>query len=178
MGSLPAGISHVGEDLPVYGVSWIDIQTFVAQLNLNANGSNPGLKKYRLPREAEWEYAARGGKKDSLKIYAGGDILDLVAWYADNSDARPHFVGTKAPNKLDIFDMSGNVWEWVNDRYGSYTVDAKTDPQGPSSGASRVVRGGGWNSDAASCGVTSRSSRELGDNSGAIGFRLVRELVQ
>ena len=125
-------------NLPVECVSWDDCQTFISRLN-NLTG-----KKFRLPTEAEWEYAARGGKRSRSYKYSGSNGLSDVAWYEDNSGGMPHPVGSKNPNELGLYDMSGNVWEWCSDWYGTYSSSSQTNPTGPSSGAVRVKRGGGW----------------------------------
>ena len=103
-------------------------------------------QKFRLPTEAEWEYAARGGNRSKGYIYSGSDNLDAVAWYRSNSDEKTHIVATKAPNELGIYDMTGNVEEWCNDYYGAwyYENSPLIDPQGPSSGSARCYRGGSW----------------------------------
>ena len=127
--------SFKGNSLPVERVSWDDVQEFIRILNKNTG------KNYRLPTEAEWEYACRGGVRTK---YSGSNSIDNVAWYRDNSDNTTHPVGTKSPNALGIFDMSGNVWEWCNDWYGEYNNQPQTNPRGPSSGPGRVLRGGSW----------------------------------
>ena len=148
MDSIPSRFK--GDDLPVERVSWDDVQTFLCKLNA-ATG-----KPYRLPTEAEWEYAARGGNKSQGYKYVGSNDLDLVAWYSGNSDGTTHKVGTRFPNELGIYDMSGNVWEWCQDWYGSYSSSPQTNPKGPNSGSDRVIRGGCWNDYARSCRVSFR----------------------
>ena len=135
MGSNPSLFK--GDDLPVECVSWDDCQTFISKLNALTG------KRFRLPTEAEWEFAARGGNQSRHTQYSGSSRFDDVAWYEDNSD-QTHPVKTKQPNELGIYDMSGNVWEWCQDWYGSYSSDAQTNPTGASSGSYRVRRGGGW----------------------------------
>jgi formylglycine-generating enzyme required for sulfatase activity len=137
MGSNPSHFQ--GDDLPVENVSWNDVQDFLAQLK-NLTGKN-----YRLPTEAEWEYAARGGSKSRNTQYSGAYSPDNCAWYSNNSGSKTHPVGTKLSNELGIYDMSGNVWEWCNDWYGSYSSDPQTNPHGAYSGSTRVIRGGSWN---------------------------------
>ena len=126
------------DNLPVEQVSWKDCQKFIEKLNVKT-----GLK-FRLPTEAEWEYAARGGKKRKGFEYAGSNNIDDVAWYGSNSGNKPHAVGTKLPNELGIYDMSGNVYEWCSDRYGDYSNSSQTNPTGSNSGSTRVCRGGNW----------------------------------
>jgi len=134
-----------GGDYPVEKVSWDDAQKFIAELTK----MNNGRYGFRLPSEAEWEYAARsGGKKER---YAGGDDIDAVAWYKDNSDRSTHPVGQKAPNGLGLHDMSGNVWEWCQNWYGNYSSVSAKNPVGPSTGSYRVKRGGSWNGTAGLC---------------------------
>ena len=154
------------EDRPVENVSWNDCQTFIQKLN-ELTGKN-----FRLPTEAEWEYAARGGNQSQGYKYAGSNILDDVAWYYSNSGYTTQEVGTKLPNELGVYDMSGNVWEWCQDWYGDYTSTAQTNPQGPSSGSDRVNRGGGWNGSARDCRVADRFVSSPGSRSGCLGLRL------
>lgn len=123
---------------PVEMISWDNCQTFIAKLN-ELTG-----KSFRLPTEAQWEYAARGGKQTKKYLYSGGDDLDAVAWHYYNASETTHPVKTKRPNELHLYDMSGNVWEWCADWYGSYSADGQTNPTGPAKGAKRVVRGGAW----------------------------------
>jgi len=155
-----------GDNLPVTNVTWDDAQTFITQLN-EATG-----KTYRLPTEAEWEYACRGGKLSAKYKYSGSNGLELVGWYAANSEYKTHPVGKKAANELKIYDMSGNVWEWCNDWAAEYTNEPKTNPQGPETGTCRVTRGGSFNSDYLKCRVSFRSSANPIENSNEIGFRL------
>lgn len=137
MGSNPSYFK--GSRRPVEQVGWNDCQTFISKLN-----SMTG-KRFRLPTEAEWEFACRGGTKSLGYKYSGSNSLGIVAWYTDNSGSTTHDVGMKSPNELGIFDMSGNVWEWCSDWYGSsYNSNAQINPTGPSSGSGRVYRGGSW----------------------------------
>ena len=138
MGSNPSEFK--GPKLPVENVSWDDCQAFIGKLNAQTG------KTFRLPTEAEWEYAARGGKKSKGYTYSGSNTIGNVAWYSDNSGETTHEVGTKQANELGIYDMSGNVWEWCQDWYGKtyYEKSSTTDPQGPTSGTCRVLRGGAW----------------------------------
>ena len=165
MGSNPSDFK--GDNLPVENVSWNDIQEFITKLNAQTG------KKFRLPTEAEWEYAARGGNQSKGYKYSGSDSIDEVAWYGDNSSSTTHPVGQKSPNELGIYDMSGNVFEWCQDWYGSYSSEAQTNPTGPSSGSYRVLRGGSWYYYARNCRVSRRDSN-FPDYRGSIcGFRLV-----
>ena len=136
MGSNPSNFK--GGYLPVEMVNWNDCQGFIAKLNRLTG------KTFRLPTEAQWEYAARGGNKSKGYKYSGSNNIDEVAWYCNNSGGSTHPVGTKSPNELGIYDMSGNVWEWCQDWYGKYSKDSQTNPQGPSSGSNRVRRGGSY----------------------------------
>ena len=111
---------------------------------------------YRLPTEAEWEYAAKGGNKSEGYKYSGSDNVSDVAWYSSNSGSKTQEVGKKAPNELGLYDMSGNVWEWCSDWYGSYSSSAQTNPYNSTAGSSRVVRGGGWFNDATDTRVANR----------------------
>ena len=136
MGSNPSFFK--GDDLPVEQVSWNDCQEFVSKLNRMTG------RKFRLPTEAEWEYAARGGKKSRGYQYSGNSNISDVAWYDGNSGGKTRPVGTKQANELGIYDMTGNVGEWCQDRYGSYVTSSQTNPTGANSGSYRVRRGGGW----------------------------------
>ncbi|GBU21698.1 hypothetical protein R80B4_01598 [Fibrobacteres bacterium R8-0-B4] len=174
MGSLPSSLTPsspygYGDNYPVYYVSWNDIvNDFIPALNRLTK------KTFRLPTEAEWEYAARGGGKSGGYKYSGGNTLGNVAWYSDNSGRTTHPVGAKSPNELGIYDMSGNVFEWVSDRYGKYSSTAQTNPTGPTSGSTRVHRGGGWRSVAGICRVSIRRGNYPDISfTGDVGFRLV-----
>ena len=136
MGNNPS--NFLSDDLPVENVSWNDCQTFITKLN-QLTGKN-----FRFPTEAEWEYAARGGNKSKGHKYAGGNTLNDVAWYASNGSSKTHPVKQKKPNELGLYDMSGNVSEWCQDWYDKYSRRAQTNPTGPSTGSSRVHRGGRW----------------------------------
>ena len=167
MGSNPSLFSGYPQR-PVEWVSWNDCQTFIEKLN-QLTGKN-----FRLPTEAEWEYAARGGNKSQGYKYSGSNTIDDVAWYTDNSSSRrTHDVKTKQANELGIYDMSGNVWEWCQDWYGSYSSGSQTNPTGPSSGSGRVHRGGSWYDGAGGCRVSDRSDYRPGNRSGNLGLRLV-----
>ena len=156
-----------GTNYPAYRVSWNDVQEFIRKLN-QKTGAN-----FRLPTEAEWEYAARGGNKSNGYKYSGSNTLGIVAWYTDNSGSKTHPVGTKLPNELGIYDMSGNVWEWCQDWKGSYSSGSQTNPQGPSSGSYRVLRGGSWSATARGCRVSRRYILYPDYRDYNYGFRLV-----
>ena len=160
--------SFKGENRPVELVNWNDCQEFIEKLNALTGGN------FRLPTEAEWEYAARGGSKSRGYKYSGSNNIDDVAWYRDNSDKMTHEVGTKSSNELGIYDMSGNVWEWCSDWYGRYSSNAQTNPKGPDSGSDRVVRGGGgvWGGYAKCCRSSYRKGQDPYFSTGFTGFRL------
>lgn len=170
MGNNPSRFK--GDDLPVEKVSWNDCQEFIRRLN---NCVQDQLKGHRfaLPTEAQWEFAARGGKKSQGYIYSGGNTIDDVAWYEDNSSVRTHPVKQKRANELGLYDMSGNVWEWCQDWYGSYPSSPQTDPVGSSSGSGRVRRGGGWVIDARCCRSAFRYGYTPDRRSSYLGLRLV-----
>ncbi|MDR1369559.1 MAG: formylglycine-generating enzyme family protein [Dysgonamonadaceae bacterium] len=166
MGKEPSGNTK-GDNLPVENVSWNDAQEFIRFLN-TATGKN-----YRLPTEAEWEYAARGGAKSKGYKYSGSNNLIDVAWF-DEGGYSLNPVGTKMPNELGIYDMSGNVWEWCGDWAEIYTASSQRDPKGPSSGSFRVKRGGAWLSETRECRVVHRSWGKPNETFGkCLGFRLV-----
>ena len=164
-----------GDSRPIESVSWNDCQTFIRKLNKRTD------KKFRLPTEAEWEFAARGGTKSAGYKYSGSNDVNAVAWYSVNAydiggsspDYGTHVVKTKKPNELGIYDMSGNVWEWCYDWCGNYSDGAQSNPQGPTTGSRRVIRGGGWYSYARHCRSSSRDHCSPGLRYITIGLRLV-----
>ena len=165
MGSNPSNFK--GDDLPVETVSWNDCQDFISKLNAMTG------KRFRLPTEAEWEYAARGGKKSRGYQYSGSNTLDDVAWYYGNSGNKTHVVGTKLPNELGIYDMTGNVREWCQDRYDSYSSSPQTNPTGAASGSGRVCRGGRWYYSDWNCRSSYRHSFTPDCRYDILGLRLV-----
>jgi formylglycine-generating enzyme required for sulfatase activity len=163
-------------DAPSWG--WNDKHPIV---NVNFNDANAYCnwlsettgQNYRLPTEAEWEYAARGGQKSNGYTYSGGNDLEEVGWSSDNAGGQTQAVGRKSPNELGLYDMSGNVWEWCKDWYGTYAADAQTNPRGPSSGIDRVLRGGSWYYAAAYCRVAFRTYYSPEYRNYRYGFRVV-----
>ena len=164
MGSNPSHFK--GDALPVEQVSWNDCQDFISKLNAMTG------KRFRLPTEAEWEYVARGGKKSRGYQYSGSNTLGDVAWYGDNSGSKTHAVGTKQPNELGIYDMAGNVWEWCQDWYDSYSSSPQTNPTGAASGSDRVYRGGSWRGSAECCRTSYRYNGTPGGRDDRLGLRL------
>jgi formylglycine-generating enzyme required for sulfatase activity len=181
-----------GNNHPMYYVSWVEAVRYCNErsrkeglipaytitveegseevtCNWNATG-------YRLPTEAEWEYAAKGGNKSLGYVYAGGNEPGAVAWYTENSEDMTHPAGTKAANELGLYDMSGNVLEWCWDWYGAYAAGAQTDPRGPESSFdfARVFRSGSWPDDAQLLRSSRRSGSDPAYRNGVLGFRLVR----
>ncbi len=192
MGSNPSDFSSDGlfgervsrmstGDFPVDSVSWGDTQSFLKKLNEQATATG-GV--YRLPTEAEWEYACRAGT--TTRFYFGDDPTDLdeFGWYSGNtggwSDGRPHRVGVKRPNAWGIYDLHGNVWEWCQDRLsGDYETNSpREDPTGPPTGSYRVNRGGSWDEDAEFCRSASRGGSTPGRRRNDLGFRLVLSVVR
>jgi formylglycine-generating enzyme required for sulfatase activity len=165
MGSNPSHFK--GDELPVERVRWDDVQEFIRKLSAKTG------KQYRLPTEAEWEFAARGGNKSGGTKYSGSYNMDNVGWYDKNSGRKTHPVGRKSPNELGIYDMSGNVWEWCSDWYGEYSSSLQANPKGAISGLGRVLRGGSWGDTAPYCRVASRNSSTPSSRFSDYGFRLV-----
>lgn len=168
MGSNPSRFKK-GDDYPVEQVSWNDVQEYIGKLNEQGNG------KFRLPAEAEWEYAARSGGRD--ETYAGGEDVERVAWHNGNSGRSTHRVGTKAPNGLGLYDMSGNVWEWVQDWYAedAYASHSKSNPiSNNSASGNRVLRGGCWNFNPVHTRAAERDKSTPDNRLRCVGFRLVR----
>lgn len=156
---------------PVDFISWDDCQRFIERLNNLTN------KQFRLPTEAEWEYAARGGKRSMRYKYAGGNSIDEVAWYNNNSDNTSHSVGMKKPNELNLYDMSGNVWEFCQDWFDYYGEESTNNPMGPSLGSMRVLRGGAWNDIEWGCRVSYRkNTNQWNAVNGIFGLRLALDI--
>ena len=164
MGNNPSNIK--GNKLPVEQVNWDDCQTFIQKLN-QLTGQN-----FRLPTEAEWEFAAKGGTKSKGYLYSGSNTIGAVAWYDENSNSETHEVATKASNELGLYDMSGNVDEWCQDWHDSYSSSSQTNPTGPSSGRLRVVRGGNWSSSVERCRTVYRGHDFPSYGRSYIGLRL------
>ena len=164
MGSNPSSIQ--GDNLPVENVTWEQVQEFIALLNEKSG------KKYRLPTEAEWEYAAKGGNKSEGNKYSGFSVLGACGWYYSNSESSTHEVGTKYPNELGIYDMSGNVREWCNDWFDYYTSSDVSNPNGPDYGNMKVNRGGSWTTPAVNCRNSYRHTDFPYESSQDLGFRL------
>ena len=176
MGNNLSSFKDCGGNCPVENVSWEEVQVFIGRLNARSGGG-----KYRLPTEAEWEYAARAGTTTDTyagnitQTYGNAPVLNGIAWYDENSGLRTHPVGQKAPNGWGLHDMLGNVWEWVGDWYGDYPGGAVTDPAGPGSGSLRVLRGGSWSYIARYCRSANRTGDPPGSRNINRGFRLLRE---
>lgn len=165
MGKNPS--SNIGSSLPVENVTWEEVQTFINILN-QASGLN-----YRLPTEAEWEFAARGGVKSNGYLFSGSPVIGACAWYYSNSGSTTHNVGTKAPNELGIYDLSGNVREWCNDWFDPYSSNNTDNPIGADTGTTKVNRGGSWMTPYANCRNSYRNTDYPDESSQDLGFRLV-----
>lgn len=167
MGNNPSKIKY--DNYPVTNVSWYDCQNFIKKLN-----EITGLK-FRLPTEAEWEFAARGGQKGKHNgyKYSGGNTITNIMWYSNNSENHPHEVSLKQSNELGVFDMSGNIWEWCSDWYENYDTMQTFNPQGPIDGKEKVCRGGSFMSEAKECRVSIREKDNPNEESEDVGFRLV-----
>jgi len=176
MGNNPSRFFPKGDDHPVESVSWYDCQKFIERLNSSSEHI------YRLPTEAEWEYACRAGKIFScsegeiVELFCDHDpTLDAVGWYCGNSDRATHPAAQKKLNPWGLYDLHGNVLEWCQDWYGAYPSTPQTDPTGPITGPGRVIRGGSWFSNAKSCRAAARFHWSPNAKSDFIGFRLMRE---
>ena len=156
----------LGDNYPAYNISYEDVQSFIRKLN-SMTGEN-----FRMPTEAEWEFAARGGNKSKGYTYSGSNTIGDVAWYSDNSSSKTHIVKTKAANELGIYDMSGNVSEWCKDWFDYYKSFPQTDPTGPATSTGRVNRGGEWKFSAVGCKCGSRECSATFYRTEHIGFRL------
>jgi formylglycine-generating enzyme required for sulfatase activity len=154
---------------PVENVSWDDVQEFIRRLH-----SREGGMTYRLPTEAEWEYAARAGTTTRWSFGDNVSQLGRYAWHEGNAGMQTHPVGQRQPNPWGLYDMHGNVWEWVQDWQGNYTSGIAVDPAGPSSGSVRVLRGGSWGGTARNCRSAYRNGGTPGARSVGLGFRLLR----
>jgi formylglycine-generating enzyme required for sulfatase activity len=174
MGKNPSYFDYSGDDFPVEQVSWNDAQEFIRRLI-----QKEGISSYRLPTEAEWEYAARAGSESA---FSGGGItkpdcahdpvLDALGWYCGNAGRKTHQVAQKNSNNWGLYDMHGNVWEWCQDWMGDYPSGSVTDPSGPLSGKGRVHRGGSWRSDARHCRSANRDFELPDSRDRYLGFRL------
>jgi len=166
-----------GKDRPVEVVSWDDAQECIRQLNTLSEVEE---LEYRLPTEAEWEYAAKGGNKSKENKYSGSDDITKVAWYNENSYEETRPIGLLKKNELGIYDMSGNVWEWCGDWYNRryYQKSEKKNPKGPIKGSFRVLRGGGWNNNPNNCCSSYRLNNAPMLSFSDVGFRLALSLPQ
>ncbi len=175
-----------GENLPVESVSWFDALEFCNRLSLREGlepcygnigyqtSFNPSANGYRLPTEAEWEFAARGGNQSQGFHYAGSNYSDEVAWHNGNNNMQTHERGRKKPNELGLYDLSGNVWEWCSDWYGPYDWQDQTNPRGAYDGKEKVFRGGSWNFAESYCSVSNRGFNTPDNRYHNKGFRLAR----
>lgn len=155
-----------GDELPVENVSWTLCRMFISKLSAILG------QKFRMPTEAEWEFAARGGSVENRKLYSGSNEINEVAWHMQNSEGTTHTVATKEPNALGLYDMSGNVREWCSDIYGKYEKNSQTDPQGAAAGAHKVCRGGSWMSNPWNCRTSYRDINPQNNSDSNTGLRL------
>ena len=160
-----------GADRPVENVSWTEVNEFINKLN-KLSGLN-----FRLPTEAEWEFAAKGGSLGKGYAYPGGNECSAVAWYQDNALEETHSVGKRTPNELGLYDMGGNVSEWCSDWLGEFTDRTETNPKGPASGSHKVYKGGDWLSGSDACEPSRRRGASVGSKSGSRGFRLAMDVT-
>jgi len=169
---LPEEIKNAADSFPATGISWQDTQDFISWLN-----QKDPRHQYRLPSEAEWEYACRAGSSGPRFFSDGTSRLDQYAWYWNNSEKHSHPVGKLRPNLWGLYDMYGNVYEWVNDWYNEtyYQESPETDPKGPESGNAKVYRGGGWSCNPDYCRSSFRNYGPPDKKSASVGFRLVME---
>jgi formylglycine-generating enzyme required for sulfatase activity len=187
MGTSPSQFRTCGPKCPVENVSFLDVQQFLDKLNAKAGGSKDALQ-YRLPTEAEWEYACRAGAPTEYSFGDGPSELAQHGWFNENCPRSPQPVGRKRPNAWGFYDMYGNVWEWCNDFYKDdyYRQSPPGDPRGPQTGQTRVLRGGSWNSPAQKCRSAYRNYEDPGyvdtcfgrDARGLVGFRCVKRAPQ
>ena len=163
-----SGLPGLGADYPMYYVNWEEAEEFCRRLSRKTG------RNYRLPTEAEWEYAARGGEKSHRYRYAGGNDMSDFGWHSGNAGGTNHPVGTRKPNELGIYDMCGNVWEWCSDWYASsYDAGQTYNPKGPYSGEKRTHRGGSWRNVPVGCRVSERSWSTPAGRCSFLGFRVV-----
>lgn len=160
----------IGETRPVDSLNWNEANQYIKIINARTGFA------FRLPTEAEWEYAARGGKYSKKSLFAGGNNLDELAWYGENGRGESHPVSKKKPNELDLYDMSGNVWEWCSDWYSEYKAEAVSNPHGPVTGETRVLRGGSWLNDETHCTVSVRINLSPTLKASNIGLRLAHDV--
>ena len=169
MGDNPSAFADCGDDCPVENITWNHTQSFIRRLNELEGGAD-----YRLPTEAEWEYAVRAGRRFRFSFGNSDRRLDEYAWYSSNSEFRTHPVGKKKPNALGLYDMHGNVLEWCQDLYANYPSHLVTDPKGPPDGSHRVVRGGSWYDESKDVRSANRGLEPPTYGFHNVGFRVAR----